>query len=63
MKDDLILVANAKFDEYKRNGFLENINEELYRIGAIYTPFENFGLKLFIQKVIYHLLFLILIIH
>lgn len=50
VKDDLILVANAKFDEYKRNGFLENIDEELYRIGAIYTPFENFGLKTFYTK-------------
>lgn len=45
--DNLILIGNAKFDRYKRRGSLENISEELYRVGAIYTPFENFGLKTF----------------
>ena len=45
--DNLILIGNAKFDRYKRTGYLENINEELYRVGAIYTPFENFGIKTF----------------
>jgi len=45
--DNLILIGNAKFDKYKRSGFLENISEELYRVGAIYTPFENFGIKTF----------------
>lgn len=50
IKDDLLIIANAKFDRYKRSGFLEDINEELYRIGAIYTPFDNFGLKSFYTK-------------
>lgn len=45
--DNLILIGNAKFDRYKRSGSLENISEELYRVGAIYTPFENFGIKTF----------------
>jgi vitamin B12 transporter len=45
--DNLILIGNAKFDKYKRSGSLENISEELYRVGAIYTPFENFGIKTF----------------
>lgn len=50
LADNLILVANAKFDKYKRNGFLSDVSEELYRVGAIYTPFENFGLKSFYSK-------------
>ena len=50
VRDDLILIGNAKFDKYKRAGFLEDIDEELYRIGAIYTPFENFGLKTFYTR-------------
>jgi iron complex outermembrane receptor protein len=50
IRDDLVLIGNAKFDRYKRAGFLENINEEVYRIGAIYTPFENFGIKTFYTK-------------
>ena len=45
--DNLILIGNAKFDNYKRTGSLEDISEELYRVGAIYTPFENFGIKTF----------------
>ena len=50
LTDNLILIGNAKFDTYKRAGFLEDFSEELYRIGAIYTPFENFGLKTFYTK-------------
>lgn len=50
IKDDLVIIANAKFDTYKRSGILENTNEELYRVGAIYMPFENFGLKSFYTK-------------
>lgn len=50
LTDNLILVANAKFDKYKRNGSLSDLSEELYRVGAIYTPFENFGLKSFYSK-------------
>lgn len=45
--DKLTLVANAKLDKYKRNGYLDDFSEELYRVGAIYTPFENLGFKAF----------------
>ena len=48
--DDLYLVANAKFDKYKRDGFLDDVSEELYRVGMIFTPFENFGIKSFYTK-------------
>ncbi len=48
--DNLILIGNAKFDKYKRSGLIDDISEELYRVGAIYTPFENFGLKTFYTK-------------
>ncbi|WP_428023793.1 TonB-dependent receptor plug domain-containing protein [Arcobacter sp.] len=47
IKDDLIFIANAKYDKYKRRGFLKDSSTNLYRIGGIYTPFENFGLKSF----------------
>ncbi len=47
LTENLILIGNAKFDKYQRSGFLEDISEELYRVGAIYTPFENFGIKTF----------------
>lgn len=45
--ENLVLIGNLKFDRYKRTGSLEDISEELYRVGAIYTPFENFGIKTF----------------
>lgn len=45
--ENLVLIGNLKFDRYKRTGYLEDISEELYRVGAIYTPFENFGIKTF----------------
>lgn len=48
--DNLILIGNAKVDKYKRTGFLDDITESLYRVGAIYTPYENFGLKTFYTK-------------
>ena len=50
INQNLFLVANAKFDEYKRNGLLSNMSEESYRVGFIYTPFKNFGLKSFYTK-------------
>lgn len=50
ISDNLILLANAKIDRYKRSGYLEDSNEKLFRAGAIYTPFENFGLKGFYTK-------------
>ncbi len=45
--ENLVLIGNLKFDRYKRTGSLDDISEELYRVGAIYTPFENFGIKTF----------------
>ena len=50
INQNFFLVANAKFDDYKRNSFLSNTSEELYRVGFIYTPFKNFGLKSFYSK-------------
>lgn len=44
------LVGNAKHDEYQRSGFLDDFSENLYRVGAIYTPTDNFGLKGFYTK-------------
>jgi iron complex outermembrane receptor protein len=48
--DDLILIGNAKIDQYKRSGYVTDDTYKLYRVGAIYTPFENFGLKSFYTK-------------
>lgn len=45
--DNLVLIANAKVDKYKRNGYLEDTTEELFRLGTIFTPSDNFGLKSF----------------
>ena len=47
VNEELLLVANGKFDKFKRNGNLDDFSDEQYRIGAIYTPFNNFGLKAF----------------
>lgn len=47
LKDDLILVANTKLDSYDRNAYLKDSTETLLRVGAIYTPTENFGFKSF----------------
>lgn len=48
--ENLILLANAKVDKYVRSGYLEDSTEKLFRLGAIYTPFKNFGLKSFYTK-------------
>jgi len=50
IKDDLLLIGNVKFDQYKRSGFLSDSNSKLYRVGAIYTPYANFGLKSFYTR-------------
>jgi|TARA_R110002033_G_scaffold414_1_gene4041 iron complex outermembrane receptor protein len=47
IKDDLIIIGNAKYDKYKRKGFLKDSTNSNYRIGTIYTPYKNFGLKSF----------------
>ena len=46
-KEDLFFIFNAKAEKYIRSGYLENLNETLFRVGTLYTPFENFGLKSF----------------
>ncbi|AXH15385.1 TonB-dependent receptor [Malaciobacter mytili LMG 24559] len=48
--DNMTFITNAKIDRYQRSGYLEDTTEELYRVGLIYTPFENFGLKTFYTK-------------
>ncbi len=50
LNEKLLFVVNGKFDKTKRNGGLEDLSDEQYRLGAIYTPFENFGLKAFYTK-------------
>lgn len=45
VNDKLYLVGNVKYDQYQRSGFLDEVSEELYRVGAIYTPNDTFGLK------------------
>ena len=48
--DKFLLIGNAKLDKFKRNGGLDDFTSEHYRVGAIYTPFEKFGLKSFYTK-------------
>lgn len=43
--ENLTLLANAKIDNYQRDGYLKETTEKLFRVGAIYTPFENIGFK------------------
>ena len=50
VNEALYLIGNAKFDNYQRSGYLKNTNEEMYRVGAIYTPYNNFGFKGFYTK-------------
>jgi len=50
VNENLLFVANFKVDKFKRNGDLDNFSDNQYRIGGIYTPFENFGLKTFYTK-------------
>ena len=50
INDELYLIGNAKYDQYQRSGFLDEVSEELYRVGAIYTPNDTFGLKGFYTK-------------
>lgn len=47
LRNDLILVANAKLDYYDRNAYLNDSSETLVRVGAVYTPTENWGFKSF----------------
>jgi len=48
--DKFLLIGNGKLDKYNRNGGLDNFTTKHYRVGAIYTPFERFGIKSFYTK-------------
>ncbi len=48
--DNFLFITNGKWDKFYRNGGLDDMNSEHYRIGTVYTPFENFGLKGFYTK-------------
>jgi len=50
ISDRLMIIGNAKYDIYDRDAYLENSKEQMYRIGAIYNPLNNFGIKGFYTK-------------
>jgi len=50
LNNDVVLIANLKLDRYDRNAHLEDSNEKMHKVGIIYTPFKNFGLKSFYTK-------------
>jgi len=50
LNDDFLLVLNAKFDKYKRDGGLSSFNDTQYRAGFVYRGSESFGLKSFYSK-------------
>lgn|GEM_PF-473120 len=45
--DNLYLIGNLKFDKHINNGFMSDTTEALYRVGSIYLPTKNLGLKTF----------------
>lgn len=47
LNEHTLLLANAKVNQYERNGFVKDTTDELFRVGAIYTPYKNFGIKSF----------------
>ena len=47
VNNNLVLIANAKADKYKRKSYIKDSIESLFRLGVIYTPYKNFGLKVF----------------
>ncbi len=50
INNELVLIANVKFDRYDRDAYLQDSNEKMHKVGVIYTPFDNFGLKAFYTK-------------
>jgi len=50
VNEKLLLVLNGKIDKHKRNGDLKDHKDEQYRVGAVYSINENFGLKTFYSK-------------
>ncbi len=48
--DELYFIGNVKVDKYERKGVIKDSTENLFRIGFIYTPMNNFGLKGFYNK-------------
>lgn len=47
INEDLVLISNIKVNKYERAGSIDDSNDVHFRVGAIYTPFDNFGLKSF----------------
>jgi iron complex outermembrane receptor protein len=51
LNDQIHLIGNYKIDKYHRDGTtLKDETQSLYRVGMIYLPTENFGLKTFYTK-------------
>lgn len=44
---NLTLISNIKANKYKRAGSIDDSSDIHLRVGAIYTPYENFGVKSF----------------
>ena len=47
INDTLMLIGNAKYDRYERDAHIDDSNEKMYRIGMIYSPYDNIGIKSF----------------
>jgi iron complex outermembrane receptor protein len=51
LNEQIHLIGNYKIDKYDRDGStLKDETQSLYRVGMIYLPTENFGLKTFYTK-------------
>lgn len=48
--EQFLFVLNAKIDRHIRSGIMQDSVDEQYKVGAIYTPLENFGMKAFYTK-------------
>ncbi|RXJ97491.1 TonB-dependent receptor [Malaciobacter molluscorum] len=50
--DDLTFILNGKINKYERDTLIKDSTDKVYRVGFIYTPFENLGFKTFYTKTI-----------
>ncbi|RXK01169.1 TonB-dependent receptor [Arcobacter sp. CECT 8986] len=50
--DNFSFIVNSKINKYKRNDLVEDTTDKLYRVGFIYTPYENLGFKTFYTRTI-----------
>ncbi|RXJ83505.1 TonB-dependent siderophore receptor [Arcobacter sp. CECT 8985] len=48
--DNLSLILNGKINRYERDDVIEDSTDKVYRVGFIYTPFKNFGIKSFYTR-------------